>query len=523
MRRLFWLYAVLLAGLPVSKAAETNIVRFTGKVTDATGKPLASSRIVVNRVSGAPIIGDILAQKTLTDSNGVFELPLLLRPTTAASVECQLWFEHKGFIREERELTVDANQDVAKSIDAALKPGLILSGTVRFPKTAPPFRGYLLRVGGDNFEQYLLADKSGAFELYVPPGEYEVSTPNEAEPITVTGVKAGTTNVVVEPKSFEWSEASVGQVFDNFWREMDLQYSYFFLKTNVDWAALGKEFRPRAVRAQNAGELGNVLKEMLSALRDLHIWLEWPGGGAGSYGSSYNFNGNGKVTRAAISETAQCGKFAIVGRSNPDGFGYLLILRQSNATEDLVKQTIAAINDLRDVPGFIVDLRGANGGNEALAQEIAQRFCAKDVVYAKSKYRNGRKHTDFTRAYERTLTASKDPYTKPVVCIIGPGAVSSGEGFAKMMMALPHVTTVGMPTRGASGNPKPYKLGGTGVTVTFSRWVDLLPNGVTFEGRGIPPQVLVDEPATAYADRDPTLEKAFEVLRSKIAESKSAK
>jgi C-terminal processing protease CtpA/Prc len=154
---------------------------------------------------------------------------------------------------------------------------------------------------------------------------------------------------------------------------------------------------------------------------------------------------------------------------------------------------------------------------------IAEQFCAKEVVYAKQKYRNGSRHEDFTSVYTRTLNASANPYTKPVVCIIGPGAVSSGEGFAKMMMALPHVTTVGMPTRGASGNPKPYKLGGTGVTVTFSRWVDLLPNGETFEGRGIPPQVLVEEPASAYTERDPTLEKAFEVLREKVAKLKTAK
>ena len=85
------------------------------------------------------------------------------------------------------------------------------------------------------------------------------------------------------------------------------------------------------------------------------------------------------------------------------------------------------------------------------------------------------------------------------------------------MKALPQVTTVGMPTRGASGNPKPFQLGGTGVTVTFSRWVDMLPNGETFEGRGISPDMKVDEPPSAYAEQDPTLERALETLRRKIA------
>jgi C-terminal processing protease CtpA/Prc len=85
-----------------------------------------------------------------------------------------------------------------------------------------------------------------------------------------------------------------------------------------------------------------------------------------------------------------------------------------------------------------------------------------------------------------------------------------------MMKALPQVTLVGMPTRGASGNPKPFELEGTGLKVMFSRWVDLLPDGRTLEGRGIPPDVRVDEPPSAYTSRDPTWEKGLDVLREKL-------
>src|SRR5262249_13076657 len=156
--------------------------------------------------------------------------------------------------------------------------------------------------------------------------------------------------------------------------------------------------------------------------------------------------------------------------------------------------------------------RVANGGSEPLAQEIASQFCTKDTVYAKSKYRNGPGHNDFTKEYERTLTASANAFTNPVVCIISPGAVSSGEGFVQMMKCLPQVSTVGLPTRGASGNPAPYTLSGTGVTVIFSRWVDMMPDGKIFEDTGITPDVVVNEPRTAYVERDPTLEKALEIL-----------
>jgi C-terminal processing protease CtpA/Prc len=93
--------------------------------------------------------------------------------------------------------------------------------------------------------------------------------------------------------------------------------------------------------------------------------------------------------------------------------------------------------------------------------------------------------------------------------------MSSGEGFVRMMKCLSHVTTVGLPTRGASGNPRPFQLSRTGLTVHYSRWVDLMPDGQTFEGVGIPPDVEVNPKATAD-DLNPTLKKALEILRAKV-------
>jgi C-terminal processing protease CtpA/Prc len=148
--------------------------------------------------------------------------------------------------------------------------------------------------------------------------------------------------------------------------------------------------------------------------------------------------------------------------------------------------------------------------------EVARLFCGKEVVYAKSKFRAAKRHDQFTDDYPRTLPPAKNGKAclKPVVCLIGPGCVSSGEGFAKMLAALPHVTTVGLPTRGSSGNPAAAEVGDTGLTVYFSRWVDMLPDGTPIEGKGVPPKVVVDSPAADYADADPTLAKGLEVLRA---------
>ena len=55
-------------------------------------------------------------------------------------------------------------------------------------------------------------------------------------------------------------------------------------------------------------------------------------------------------------------------------------------------------------------------------------------------------------------------------------------------------------------------------TPTEPRTFDMLPDGQTFEGKGIPPEVEVNEPVSAYAKADPTLEKALELLRQKVAD-----
>src|SRR5262249_14047866 len=168
-------------------------------------------------------------------------------------------------------------------------------------------------------------------------------------------------------------------------------------------------------------------------------------------------------------------------------------------------------------PGFLVDLREASGGNELLAPEIAREFCSKDAVYAKSKYRAGPGHDDFGPVYDRVLKAGEKPYTKPVVCLFGPRAVSSGEGFVKMLKCLPHVTTVGASTRGSSGNPKPFELPGVAVTVSYARSVDLPAGGTPMAWVGITPEVAVDAPQSAYEKKDPTWDKAVEILRQRVS------
>ena len=84
-----------------------------------------------------------------------------------------------------------------------------------------------------------------------------------------------------------------------------------------------------------------------------------------------------------------------------------------------------------------------------------------------------------------------------------------------LFKCLPHVTLVGQPTRGASGNPQPLPLP-NGVDVWYSRWVSLLPDGTPIEGEGIAPDVLIEHREDP-ARFDTTFDEAVEILEQALS------
>lgn len=306
-------------------------------------------------------------------------------------------------------------------------------------------------------------------------------------------------------------------VFDALVDDMRRHYSYFQIK-KVDGDKLAEQYRPQVEKVSSTNEFVAVLKAMLSELRDGHVWIEHAGEQVPTFRTrSKPQNINLNATLMTLENLQRFGEFAVVGTTKSEGFAAIVVVRQSTADQASVDRVVEFIQAQQGAPGFLVDLRLANGGNESLAQQIAGQFCSEDIVYARSKFRDGPRPSDFGPSQSRVLRAVDPSYTKPVVCILGPGCVSSGEGFAKMMQCLPHVTTVGATTRGSSGNPAPFELPGIDVAVWYSRWVDMLPDGTPIEDAGVVPEIEVAFPRDAYRDEDPTWQRAIEVLREKVA------
>jgi C-terminal processing protease CtpA/Prc len=252
---------------------------------------------------------------------------------------------------------------------------------------------------------------------------------------------------------------------------------------------------------------------MLAELEDLHVWIELPDGRTlHPYASGHRANYDYRAVRAKLDPCRAFGQLGFTGRTK-EGFGVVVIDALPPENDDLYAQLIDATTRMFDAPGFVVDLRSNGGGAEPRAAQIAGLFADKRYLYARSKVRSGPRADEFRESRARYIEpAVSEPFTRPVVCLVGPGCVSSGEGFALMMKAMDHVTLVGQPTRGASGNPHPVTLP-NGVKVWFSRWVSMEPDGTPIEGRGIAPHVRVEHTGPG----DPTFQKAVELLRKKTA------
>lgn len=287
-------------------------------------------------------------------------------------------------------------------------------------------------------------------------------------------------------------------------RELRTRYSFTDLK-GIRWDEIESRYTGRADAAVDADDFARVIAEMLSELADLHVWIEMPDGRRReTHRSRFEPNYDPTVMRSNLSGinsfegigfVARCGEVAVAVVSglpveaDYDGF-------------------VDAMRGMRDVDGYIIDVRRNPGGSEPRAAQIAGLFAARRTKYARTMRPDsgGILHETSARFLD---PVGSQPIGGRVVCLIGPGCVSSGEGLALMMKSLDQVTMIGQPTRGASGNPQPVALS-NGVRVWFSRWVSMELDGTPIEERGVEP----DERIEHVPGRDVTFDRALEIIRS---------
>ena len=301
--------------------------------------------------------------------------------------------------------------------------------------------------------------------------------------------------------------------FEILWREFDRHYA-FFLDKNIDWQAVHDEYAPRISTSTSSPELYRLVTEMLQGLQDIHVTLVAPGIGRWSYdalrNSPANYSGQ-TISRYLRTGSTQGRAGHMYHGTTLEGLGYIRIRDFSGA--GWVADIDRAVAALYDAPGLIIDVRDNGGGTDLLSDPIAGRFADRKRVIERVRYRNGPAHDQFTDWIDRYVEpAGARRYTKPVVVLTNRRVVSTAEGFVLSLRALPHVTVVGDTTAGGSGNPIARELP-NGWSFRLSRWQTLTPEGTSYEGVGLAPDVPVwITEAHGSENRDTILERAIALL-----------
>lgn len=122
----------------------------------------------------------------------------------------------------------------------------------------------------------------------------------------------------------------------------------------------------------------------------------------------------------------------------------------------MAEKYAAAMNELADTDGLIVDLRGNSGGGPQtvallISYFVDQRTRLNDIWD---------RDTGITTQQwtEDKLDGKRYGSKKPVVILTGPGTMSAGEDFAYTMQALKRATVIGERTWGGANGARPRRL-----------------------------------------------------------------
>ncbi len=325
---------------------------------------------------------------------------------------------------------------------------------------------------------------------------------------------AGCTDQLIGPQTLN----NPGTNFDYLWGEYDRLYGAFEPK-KIDWNGLYKPYRAQLNEQTTDAELYRTMTALLDHLDDNHIYLRptadtglpWYDGGILGRTTIEDYDG-AVVRHYLIGNQTYTDEF-FLGKL-PGRLGYMLLKGFERDYASYSKTMDSVLTYLQDTKGLIIDLRNNDGGEDRVAQYIANRFATERHLSFTARLRNGPRHTDFgpeLRFY--TEPAGNFQYTKPVVVLTNRSSYSSAETFMLAMLQNKTVTQVGDVTGGALSDAIPRDLpNGWSFRVPIADVRDA--SGRNLEGIGIMPSIVVkNKPQELKADHDRALERAIDLLR----------
>lgn len=184
--------------------------------------------------------------------------------------------------------------------------------------------------------------------------------------------------------------------------------------------------------------------------------------------------------------------------------------------------------ELKQAESLIIDLR-KNGGGNTIVGKVILHYLTEDTVFYGAKSQT-RQHIATLKARGNDTYFYDLPYSPdtlgsgdrnllkkkrlvvPTAILIGHGTASAAEDFLIYADKQHHMTKIGEPTYGSTGQPLSFNLPQGGLARVCTK-KDTYPDGREFVGIGIQPDILVSKSITDFIEnKDPILEKALEFL-----------
>lgn len=221
-------------------------------------------------------------------------------------------------------------------------------------------------------------------------------------------------------------------------------------------------------------------------------------------------------------------------RALDNGVAYMALNDFSNS--EIVDAFRARLPELAAAKGIIIDLRKNSGGNSNNSSAIAGHFTSEPFKGASWRtpihdgvfraWGQASENYDFLAQYRdyyfghvyRSVEAEEHQPSSgiklkaPTLVLIGKTTASAAEDFLIMVDELDHITTMGEPTFGSTGQPLSLKLPGGG-SARISAKRDFYPDGREFIGHGVQPDIVVKATVEdVRKDRDVVLERGLDYL-----------
>jgi len=331
------------------------------------------------------------------------------------------------------------------------------------------------------------------------------------------------------------------EVFAQTWAE---HYISFDLK-KTDWGMVVEAHRSKVTSNTTPTELFDILETMIAPFGDTHAFVAAPE-------IDHVFQslrpGTDRVVKGGFQAFRRTGMPALLGVTDraylktplrkfcndqiqyghiDEATGYLRILSFSNYAKEGgfaagLAALEAALDDIfsdRTLRALVIDVRINGGGADPYGLAIASRLATTEyLAYTKEARADPVDRNKWTPGDASLVRPSTRPgFRGPIVELIGPLTISAGETFTQALMGrIPPIPRIGENTQGVFSDVLGRRLP-NGWRFGLPNEVFRTPQGTTFDGPGIPPDIAV--PVFADVDvaagRDPGVARALEILQKR--------